>query len=97
MLCARTTCTAPAVATVSMEYGKSRLVIDELAAEPQPGTYDLCLEHARKLTAPQNWEVVQIGHLSAPILSDSSIEALAEAIRRVGEADDIAADAPRPI
>jgi len=55
--CSRTTCAQPAAATLTYQYGLSHVWIDELSAEREPHSYDLCEHHASLLSAPQGWRV----------------------------------------
>ncbi|MGB0677371.1 MAG: DUF3499 family protein [Ilumatobacteraceae bacterium] len=57
-LCTKTGCSEHATATLSYEYQNSQVWIDGLSPEREPHSYDLCRDHARRLTAPQGWEVV---------------------------------------
>ena len=56
--CTKTGCSEHATATLSYEYQNSQVWIDGLSPEREPHTYDLCRDHARRLTAPQGWEIV---------------------------------------
>lgn len=53
--CARPGCGAPAQATLSFVYAERRVLIEDLSAEPQPATYDLCASHAARTTPPHGW------------------------------------------
>ena len=87
--CSRSYCSEPASATLTYVYADSRVVMGPLAASHEPHDYDLCSDHASRLTAPRGWEVVRHQVLtttpSAPSTDD--LEALADAVRdaaRVG-------------
>jgi hypothetical protein len=68
------------VATLTYVYSDSTAVVGPLAAFAEPHSYDLCEEHAVRLTAPLGWEVVRHeGEFPAPIPYADDIEALAEA------------------
>ena len=54
-LCSRQTCRREATVTLHYSYADS---IDELSEFRDPHAYDLCDEHAARLTAPQGWHVV---------------------------------------
>lgn len=58
--CSRTACGQRAVATLTYVYADSTAVLGPLATFAEPHTYDLCADHATKLTAPQGWEVVRL-------------------------------------
>lgn len=58
--CSRTACPRRAVATLTYVYADSTAVLGPLATFAEPHTYDLCAEHAERLTAPRGWEVVRL-------------------------------------
>ena len=84
--CSRTGCGNPAVATLTYAYADSTAVVGPLASYAEPHSYDLCEEHALRLTAPRGWEVVRHeGEFAAePTVDD--LTALAEAVREAGRA-----------
>jgi hypothetical protein len=43
--------------TLTYHYARAQVWLDELLAERDPHAYDLCDRHARRLTAPQGWQV----------------------------------------
>ena len=66
-------------------YADSSIVIGPLAPAHEPGCYDLCEPHATAMTAPRGWEIVRLPGAYGPLpASDDDLEALANAIRRVG-------------
>ncbi len=80
--CSRTACGRTAVATLTYVYSDSTAVLGPLAAYAEPHCYDLCAEHAERLTAPRGWEVVRL----APELVEAAsrhddLLAVAEAVR----------------
>jgi hypothetical protein len=80
--CSRTACGKPAVATLTYVYSDSTAVLGPLATFAEPHCYDLCGEHAERLTAPRGWEVVRL----APDLVEAArhhddIDALADSLR----------------
>lgn len=83
--CSRTACGRPAVATLTYVYADSTAVLGPLATLAEPHSYDLCAEHASRLTAPRGWEVVR---LSPEFIdmgpSHDDLVALAEAVREAG-------------
>jgi len=80
--CSRTGCGHPAVATLTYVYSDSTAVVGPLATYAEPHSYDLCEEHARRLTVPKGWEVVRHeGDYSLPMPSSDDLEALADAVR----------------
>lgn len=86
--CSRTGCTDPAVATLTYAYADSTAVVGPLATSDEPHSYDLCEEHAMRLTAPKGWEVVRHeGAFAPPEPTADDLTALAEAVREAGSAD----------
>jgi hypothetical protein len=80
--CSRTGCADGAVATLTYVYSDSTAVVGPLATYAEPHSYDLCEEHARRLTVPKGWEVVRHeGEYSLPMPSSDDLEALADAVR----------------
>ena len=83
--CSRTACGKPAVATLTYAYADSTAVVGPLAAYAEPHCYDLCPEHAHRLTAPRGWEVVRLEVDEAALApSVDDLEALANAVREAG-------------
>ncbi len=93
--CSRTACPRPAVATLTYVYADSTAVLGPLATFAEPHTYDLCGQHAERLTAPRGWEVVRL--LSRfddlPVVEDDLL-AVAEALREQGVRERSARQAP---
>ncbi|HEX2133527.1 MAG TPA: DUF3499 domain-containing protein [Actinophytocola sp.] len=86
--CSRTGCGNPAVATLTYAYADSTAVVGPLATYSEPHSYDLCEEHALRLTVPRGWEVVRHdGEFAAPEPSVDDLTALAEAVREAGRPD----------
>jgi hypothetical protein len=78
----------PAVATLTYAYADSTAVVGPLATYSEPHSYDLCEEHALRLTAPRGWEVVRHeGEFVAPEPTVDDLTALAEAVREAGRGD----------
>jgi hypothetical protein len=70
------------VATLTYVYRDSTAVLGPLAAHAEPHCYDLCADHAERLTAPRGWDVVRLapnGADQGPTVDD--LEALADAVR----------------
>ncbi|WP_181043372.1 DUF3499 domain-containing protein [Actinokineospora auranticolor] len=86
--CSRTGCINPAVATLTYAYAESTAVVGPLATYSEPHSYDLCEEHALRLTVPRGWEVVRHdGAFALPEPSVDDLTALAEAVREAGRVD----------
>lgn len=83
--CTRSACGRPAVATLTYVYSDSTAVLGPLATLAEPHSYDLCAEHAERLTAPRGWEVVRLSPEFVPTgPSPDDLVALAEAVREAG-------------
>ena len=81
-ICSRTACKEPAVFTLTYVYRDSTAVLGPLAAYVEPHCYDLCAEHADRLTAPMGWELVRLpAHEGDSQPSTDDLEALADAVR----------------
>jgi len=95
--CTKTGCGRAAVATLTYAYADLTAVVGPLATFAEPHSYDLCEEHALRLTVPRGWEVMRhVGEFPAPIPHADDLEALADAVReaartepaaRAGDAD----------
>src|SRR6201991_5160317 len=80
--CSRSGCARSAVATLTYVYSDSTAVVGPLATFAEPHSYDLCEEHAVRLTVPRGWEVMRHdGEFPAPIPHADDLEALADAVR----------------
>lgn len=87
--CSRTACTRQAVATLTYVYSDSTAVVGPLATYAEPHTYDLCTDHAERLTPPRGWDIVRLTiDGDAPVPSPSmalclgdDLSALADAVR----------------
>lgn len=85
--CSRTACVAPAVATLTYVYADSTAVLGPLALAPEPGTYDLCMKHAERTSAPRGWEIIRIplnGEVPQHEPPADDLMALADAVRAIG-------------
>jgi hypothetical protein len=86
--CNRTACSRPAVATLTYAYADLTAVVGPLASYVEPHSYDLCEEHAVRLTVPRGWEVLRhAGEFPAPIPHADDLEALADAVREAARID----------
>lgn len=95
--CSRTGCGHPAVATLTYAYADSTAVVGPLATYSEPHSYDLCEEHALRLTVPRGWEVVRHdGEFAAPEPTVDDLTALAEAVREAGRPDRPVEPSPEP-
>jgi hypothetical protein len=80
--CSKTACVRPATATLTYVYAEQTAVLGPLATFAEPHSYDLCEEHATRLTAPLGWDVVRLelpeGEPRPPV---DDLAALADAVR----------------
>ena len=80
------------MATLTYVYADSTAVLGPLAQHAEPHSYDLCVEHAERLTAPRGWEVVRLTPEFSPAPpSRDDLLALADAVREA------ARPAPAPV
>ncbi len=83
--CTKLGCRQPAVATLTYAYSDRAAVLGPLATYAEPHTYDLCAEHATRLTAPRGWEVVRlVTDYPEPEPTPDDLLALADAVREAG-------------
>src|SRR5262245_3585184 len=78
--CSRPGCKQDSVYTLTYVYRDSTAVLGPLAAYVEPHCYDLCADHAERLTAPRGWEVVRLPSEAGQPSTDD-LEALANAVR----------------
>ncbi|MBC7632022.1 DUF3499 domain-containing protein [Aeromicrobium sp.] len=83
--CTRSTCSQTAVATLTYVYADQTAVLGPLATYAEPHTYDLCVAHADRMSAPQGWNVLRLAPdpAAAPPNHDDLL-ALADAVREAG-------------
>lgn len=82
--CTRTGCDAPAHQTLTYVYSDSTVVLGPLATYAEPHSYDLCIEHSAKLTAPRGWELIRlVSDEMQPGPSEDDLLAIADAVRSV--------------
>jgi len=55
--CSRTGCAEHATATLSYQYGRSLVWLDDLSSERDPHSYDLCTRHTGRLSVPNGWRL----------------------------------------
>lgn len=94
-ICSRNACGRPSIATLTYVYSDQTAVLGPLATYAEPHAYDLCEQHAERLSAPRGWEVIRLAtdpDSLAP--SEDDLLALADAVR---EAARPPAASPEPI
>jgi hypothetical protein len=83
--CCRPGCPHYAVATLTFVYSDSTAVVGPLATVREPHSWDLCVGHAGRITAPRGWELVRhAGPLPTHPDEDDELVALADAVREGG-------------
>ncbi|HEX7322903.1 MAG TPA: DUF3499 domain-containing protein [Mycobacterium sp.] len=79
--CCRPGCPHYAVATLTFVYADSTAVVGPLATAREPHSWDLCVGHASRITAPRGWELVRHAGPLPAHPEDDDLVALAEAVR----------------
>ncbi|TQL67295.1 uncharacterized protein DUF3499 [Nocardioides albertanoniae] len=80
--CSRTACQRQAVCTLTYVYADQTAVLGPLATYAEPHAYDLCEDHAERLSAPRGWEVVRLAREPVdPQPKGDDLLALADAVR----------------
>jgi len=69
------------VATLTYVYSDSTAVVGPLATDREPHTWDLCLGHATRITAPRGWELVRHAAPLPTNPDEDDLVALADAVR----------------
>lgn len=68
------------MATLTFVYSDSTAVVGPLATAREPHSWDLCVGHAGRITAPRGWDLVRhAGPLPNP--DEDDLVALADAVR----------------
>ena len=99
-LCSRAGCRHLATKTLTYIYAESTAVLGPLATFAEPHAYDLCDQHAFRLSAPMGWTVIKHeaeNNEFGP--SEEDLMAIADAVREAGanEPTLISQEFPRPI
>jgi hypothetical protein len=55
--CSRSGCADAAAVTLSYHYGSSQVWIDYLTPEREPHMYDMCAQHAERLSVMRGWHL----------------------------------------
>lgn len=78
-------------------YAESTAVVGPLATYSEPHSYDLCEEHASRLTVPIGWEVLRSeGDFVDSGPSTDDLLALADAVREAARPQAPLPDMPAP-
>jgi Protein of unknown function (DUF3499) len=79
--CCRPGCPHYAVATLTFVYSDSTAVVGPMAAAREPHSWDLCVGHAGRITAPRGWELVRHAGPLPTNPDEDDLVALADAVR----------------
>ncbi len=85
--CCRPGCPHYAVATLTFVYSDSTAVIGPLATAREPHSWDLCVGHAGRITAPRGWDLVCHAGPLPTNPDEDDLVALADAVREGGAGD----------
>lgn len=97
-ICSRSACTSSAVATLTYDYADSTAVLGPLSTQAEPHAYDLCADHAERLSVPRGWQVVRLAGEYAPAPpSEDDLSALADAVREASRRRPVARAAERRV
>ena len=79
--CSRPGCAHFAVATLTYVYADSTAVVGPLATAREPHSWDLCIGHASRITAPRGWDLVRHAAPLPMSPDEDDLVALADAVR----------------
>lgn len=70
------------MATLTYVYGDRAVVVGPLATFAEPHSYDLCADHAMRLTPPRGWDLVRLSSDGYVVVNDSDdLLAVVDAVR----------------
>ena len=69
------------MATLTYVYSDSTAVVGPMATVREPHTWDLCLGHATRITAPRGWDLLRHAAPLPTNPDEDDLVALAEAVR----------------
>jgi hypothetical protein len=84
------------VATLTYVYADQTAVLGPLATYAEPHAYDLCDQHAERLSAPRGWEVVRLALGIDRGPTEDDLLALADAVREAARPAPAVHAAPGP-
>lgn len=79
------------MSTLTFVYEDSTAVLGPLSRSSEPHAYDLCRDHATRLTAPRGWELLRVEGGSE---ATDDLVALADAVRPGRAADTAGPSSP---
>jgi hypothetical protein len=75
------------VATLTFVYSDSTAVVGPLATAREPHSWDLCVDHAGRITAPRGWDLVRHAGPLPTHPDEDDLVALADAVREGRKGD----------
>ncbi len=84
------------MATLTYVYSDSTAVVGPLATVREPHSWDLCLGHASRITAPRGWELVRHAAPLPTNPDEDDLVALADAVRESGREGKVSGGSPLP-
>ncbi len=72
------------MATLTFVYSDSTAVVGPLATAREPHSWDLCVGHAGRITAPRGWDLVRHAGPLPTHPDEDDLVALADAVREGG-------------
>lgn len=84
------------MATLTYVYADSTAVVGPLATIREPHSWDLCLSHASRITAPRGWELVRHAGPLPTNPDEDDLVALADAVREGKREGKVAGGSPLP-
>lgn len=86
------------MSTLTYVYADQTAVLGPLATYAEPHAYDLCADHAARLSAPQGWSVVRLApEFTEPEPTHDDLLALADAVREAGRPVATDSSGPPPL
>jgi hypothetical protein len=73
------------VATLTFVYSDSTAVVGPLGTTRDPHSWDLCVGHAGRITAPRGWDLVRHAGPLPTHPDEDDLVALADAVREGGD------------
>ena len=61
--CSRTGCAEAATVTLTYQYDRAQVWLDDLTDEREPHAYDLCERHSARLSVPNGWRLEDRRHI----------------------------------
>ena len=55
--CSRSTCNEVATITLTYQYSRALIWVDDLTEDRDPHEYDLCERHGARISAPSGWRL----------------------------------------